>query len=70
MGCNCIEMETAVFFKASEICNIQSGAIFSVSDNTVNKKSLLAGRSVEEMDYRKKVRSEIITKIVLECLLE
>jgi len=70
MGCNCIEMETAVFFKASEICNIKSAAIFSVSDNTITKKSLLAGRTKEEMDHRRYVRKNILTKIVLECFRE
>jgi len=68
MGCNCIEMETAVLFKSAEICKINAGAIFSVSDNTVLKKSLLSGRSKEEMEYRRYVRKNIITKIVLECL--
>jgi purine-nucleoside phosphorylase len=68
MGCSCIEMETAVLFKSTEICKIKAGAVFSVSDNTVLKKSLLSGRTKEEMDYRRYVRKNIITKIVIECL--
>lgn len=70
MGCNCIEMETAVLFKAAEICKIQASAIFGVSDNTILKKSLLSGRSKEEMEYRKYVRKNYITKIVIESLTE
>jgi purine-nucleoside phosphorylase len=68
MGCNCIEMETAVLFKSAQICNIKAGAIFSISDNTIIKKSLLSGRTNEEMEYRRYVRKDILTKIVLTCL--
>jgi purine-nucleoside phosphorylase len=70
MGCNCIEMETAALFKASEICDIKAGAVFSVSDNTIIKKSLLSGRTKEEMEYRRYVRKNILTKIVLESFEE
>ena len=60
-------METAALFKAAEICNIKAAAIFSISDNTILKKSLLSGRTKEEMDYRRNVRKNIIAKVVLEC---
>jgi len=69
MGCNCIEMETSVFFKSAEICTINAGAVFSVSDNTILKKSLLSGMSKEEIDYEKNVRKNILTKIVMESFL-
>ena len=69
MGCNCIEMETATLFKSAEICEIRACAVFSVSDNTILKKSLLSGRSKEEKEFRRCVRKNIITKIVLESLL-
>ena len=68
MGCNCIECETAAFFKASIICGIKSCALFSVSDNVIKNKSLLSGRTKEEMEYRENVRKNILTKIVIECL--
>ena len=68
MDCNCIEMETAALFKASEICNIKTVAIFSVSDNTILKKSLMSGRTKEELEYRKYNRKNILTKIVIKCL--
>jgi len=69
MGCNCIEMETSVFFKSAEICNINAGAVFGVSDNTILKKSLLSGKSKEDIDYEKNVRKNILTKIVMESFL-
>jgi purine-nucleoside phosphorylase len=66
MDCNCIEMETAALFKSAEICNIKAGAVFSVSDNTMLRKSLLSGITKEEMDYEENVRRNILIKIVLE----
>ena len=68
MGCNCIEMETAALFKSAEICKIKACAIFSVSDNTILKKSLLSGRTTEEMEYRKHVRKNVLAEIVINCL--
>ena len=68
MGCNCIEMETAALFRSAEICNIKACAIFSISDNTVMKKSLLSGRTEKEQEYRKYVRKNVLTQIVYECI--
>lgn len=70
LGCTTIEMETAAFFKATEICNIAAGAIFSVSDNSIKRKSLYSGRTEEEMQYREKVRANYIPQIVIKSLLE
>ena len=69
MGCNCIEMETAALFKSAEICNISAGAVFSVSDNTIMKKSLLSGMTKDEKEYEKNVRKNVLTKIVIESFL-
>jgi len=66
MGCNCIEMETSALFKAAQICAINAGAVFGVSDNTIQKKSLLSGKTEEERDYEKNTRKNILTKIVIE----
>ena len=65
MGCNVIEMETASAFKAANIMNIPIVALFSVSDNTITNKSLVSGRTQEELDYRRYVRSELFPKIIL-----
>lgn len=69
-GCTTIEMETAAFFKAAEMCNIAAGAVFSVSDNMMRKKSLYSGRTEEDMQYRHEVRARVIPKIILEAFIE
>ena len=66
MGCNVIEMETAAAFRAAKLANIPIAAIFSISDNTVTNKSLLSGRTPEEMEYRKYVRRMIFPKIIID----
>jgi purine-nucleoside phosphorylase len=68
LGCNVIEMETASAFRAAALAGISLGALFSVSDNTVMKKSLYGGRTTEEIEYRKEVRRAIFPKIILETL--
>lgn len=64
MGCNIIEMETAAAFRAAEFAGIPMAALLSVSDNTIVHKSLVSGRTSEERQYRKKVRSELFPKII------
>lgn len=49
LGSDVVEMETACVFKVSKIVGLDAVAIFNVSDNTFSKKSLLAGRSKEEL---------------------
>ena len=74
MGCNVIEMETASAFRAAQIANLKLAAIFSVSDNTVTNKSLISGRTENDMKYRRFVRNnlfpEIITKVFSEMSTE
>jgi purine-nucleoside phosphorylase len=67
MGCDVIEMETAAAFRAAKIADISIAAILSVSDNTVINKSLISGRTEEEMLYRKFVRRELFPKIIHEA---
>lgn len=66
MGCNVIEMETAVAFRAAKIANIPIAAVFSVSDNTVKNKSLISGRTEEEINYRRFVRKTLFPEIIQE----
>jgi purine-nucleoside phosphorylase len=66
MGCNVIEMETAAAFRAADLMNIPTVALFSVSDNTVTHKSLVSGRTQDELEYRKYVRRELFPKIILD----
>lgn len=65
MGCNTIEMETAAAFRAAEIAGLSIAAIFSVSDNTMQNKSLISGRSEKDHAYRWKVRRELFPQIIL-----
>lgn len=68
LGASVIAMETASLFRASQICNISACAIFCVSDNTVNNKSLYSVRT-EDDKKRKGVGRYIITpKILIELL--
>ena len=72
MGCNVIEMETAAAFRAAKLMGIPMVALLSVSDNTVTNKSLVSGRTQEDMEYRRYVRHElfpeIINSIFIKCI--
>lgn len=70
MGCNVIEMETAAAFKAAAIMNIPIVALFSVSDNTITNKSLISGRTQQDMEYRRYVRRELFPKIIWDIFNE
>lgn len=59
LGCNVVEMETSSAFRASQLVKIPLVAILSVSDNIIIKKSLVSGRTNEDMDYRRKTRKEV-----------
>lgn len=61
-----IEMETANLFKCNELLKINVTALFCISDNTLQNKSLYSGRTEEENEYRHKIRYEIIPKIVID----
>jgi len=69
-GCNVIEMETAAAFRAARLMGIPLAALFSVSDNTVTNKSLVSGRTPEEMEYRKFVRRELFPRIIASLFME
>jgi len=70
MGCNVIEMETASAFRAAKIAGLSLAAIFSVSDNTVTNKSLISGRTEEDMNYRRFVRNHLFPQIILKLFEE
>lgn len=69
LGCIGIEMETAAVFRAARLVGIQAAALLQVSDAPQQNKSVLAGRTGEEMEYRKMVRQNILAKAVIDCLL-
>lgn len=64
LRCNVIEMETAAAFRAAKLAGIAIAAVFNVSDNTVVHKSLVSGRTDEELRYRKYVRAEVFPRVV------
>ena len=68
LGCIGIEMETAAVFKAAHVVGIQAAALFSVSDVPVIKKSLYVGRTQEEKEYRREIRSKVLARALLDCL--
>ena len=68
MGCNVIEMETAAAFRAAQIADISLAALFCVSDNTITNKSLISGRTEEEMEYRKFTRKVIFPQIIRDTI--
>lgn len=66
MGAKTIEMETSLLFKCNQLLNINITALFCISDNIVNKKSLYSGRSNDDHEYRHKVRNEIISDVIID----
>lgn len=66
IGCNVIEMETSSAFKAAHLMGIPLIALLSVSDNTVVNKSLISGRSKQEIDYANFVTCKLFPKIIHE----
>lgn len=68
MGCNSIEMEIATFFDAANVANIKATAIFNISDNTIDNKSLYNGRTDEDQIRRGKSKKEIMPVIALKTL--
>lgn len=70
LGCNTVEMETAAVFRAAELAGYRMAALFSVSDNALQNKSLLGGREAEERAYRKRVRATVFPKILYACFAQ
>lgn len=70
MGCNVIEMETASAFRAAQTAGLKLTALYSVSDNTVLNKSLLSGRTEQDMQYRRFVRANLFPEILLKVFAE
>lgn len=63
-GCNCLDMENAVFFRTGALMGLPVAALQCVSDNSLGKKSLLGGVSGEEQARRNYVRGQVIPKII------
>ncbi len=63
-GCNTLDMESAVAFRAGALMGLPVAALQCVSDNSLGKKSLLGGVSEEEQARRNYVRGQVIPKII------
>lgn len=63
-GCDCLDMENAVAFRAAALIGIPIAALQCVSDNSLAKKSLLGGSTKEEQARRNLVRKKIIPEII------
>lgn len=68
MGSQTIEMETSSLFRCAKIINAEAVAIFCISDNTIENKSLYSGRSLEDKKSKHKARDEMIPEIVIKLL--
>ena len=68
LGCDIIEMETACAFRAAKLMGIAMAALFLISDNTVENKSLMGGVPKEEDRRRRAVRREAFLRIIAEAL--
>ena len=65
-GAEVIEMETYSFFKSAKIAGLKATALFCVSDNIINKKTLYSGRTEDEAIRRRMVRNTILPKIIID----
>ena len=63
-GADVLEMETAATFNAAKVFGLQACALFHVSDSTVEKKSLLGGRSKEEHELHRRTKLFTIPDLV------
>lgn len=63
-GCNTLDMESAAAFRMGKFMGVPMAALSCVSDNSAACKSLVGGRTREEMEYREFVRSRVIPKII------
>lgn len=68
LGCKAIEMETSALFSACKVAEKECVALLAVSDNTILNKSLISGRTDDDMEKYYKTRYDIIPKILLKIL--
>ncbi len=65
IGCETIEMETSTVFKCASLAGIKATAIFCISDNSLQHKSLISGRSLEDKEKKNIAKTEFIPKIII-----
>ncbi len=68
LGCKAIEMETSALFSACQVIEKECVALLVVSDNTILNKSLISGRTDDDMKLYHRTRYEIIPRIIFDLL--
>lgn len=66
--CIGIEMETSAVFNAASLVGLKAAALLQFSDVLPTNKSLFSGRTEQDQERRRHIRSTYITKIVLDTL--
>lgn len=70
LGCKAIEMETSALFSVCKVAEKECVALLAVSDNIILNKSLISGRTKEDMDKYHKTRYDVIPKIIFNLIKE
>ena len=70
LGCKAIEMETSALFSACHVAEKECVCILAVSDNTILNKSLISGRTDEDMEKYHNTRYNLIPKIIFNLIKE
>lgn len=68
LGAEVIEMETASVFCLAQMLELDAVAILNVSDSTIEKKSLLSGRSDEELKKHYYTEDTLVPRLVLDFI--
>lgn len=68
LGCKAIEMETSALFSAYHVVEKECVALLAVSDNMILNKTLISGRTKEDMDKYHNTRYQVIPKIIFKLL--
>lgn len=69
-NCIGIEMETSSVFGAAKLVGIRASALLQVSDVIPTNKSLFSGRTREDKERRNFIRERILTKAILDSIVD
>lgn len=66
--CKAIEMETSALFSSCKVSEKECVALLAVSDNTIENKSLVSGRTNDDIKKYHQTRYEVIPKIIFSLI--
>ena len=69
-NCIGIEMETSSVFKAAKLVGIRASALLQVSDVIPANKTLFSGWTREDKEQRNFIRETILTKAILDSIID